>query len=191
MQRKPGAYTFPDKSIERESGTCYLCMKLHNNYRRYQALQEHHILESVRIGHIQDIMDWKYIFAMCIIWQEQDRKLYTQIRRSWPCCMKRDRELLRTGSAAGKSLWRYSEKILSWRIINMMDINDVKKLIDNVTQRPFFCSDTEITTIMVMWLPQKNITRDYVNTDYVEWEEKWLYFTDGQNWQQLLNRRHW
>ena len=28
----------------------------------------------------------------------------------------------------------------------MMDINDVKKLIDNVTQRPFFCSDTEITT---------------------------------------------
>lgn len=27
----------------------------------------------------------------------------------------------------------------------MMDINDVKKLIDNVTQRPFFCSDTEIT----------------------------------------------
>ena len=32
----------------------------------------------------------------------------------------------------------------------MMDINDVQKLIDNVTQRPFFCSDTEITTIMVM-----------------------------------------
>ena len=32
----------------------------------------------------------------------------------------------------------------------MMDINDVKKLIDTVTQRPFFCSDTEITTIMVM-----------------------------------------
>lgn len=28
----------------------------------------------------------------------------------------------------------------------MMDINDVKKLIDNVTKRPFFCSDTEITT---------------------------------------------
>lgn len=27
----------------KESGTCYLCMKLHNNYRRYQALQEHHI----------------------------------------------------------------------------------------------------------------------------------------------------
>lgn len=28
----------------------------------------------------------------------------------------------------------------------MMDINDVKKLIDNVAHRPFFCSDTEITT---------------------------------------------
>ncbi|MEO2652960.1 hypothetical protein [Blautia wexlerae] len=28
----------------------------------------------------------------------------------------------------------------------MMDINDIKKLIDNVVQRPFFCSDTEITT---------------------------------------------
>lgn len=28
----------------------------------------------------------------------------------------------------------------------MMDINDVKKLIDNVAQRPFICSDTEITT---------------------------------------------
>lgn len=28
----------------------------------------------------------------------------------------------------------------------MMDINDVKKLIDNVAQRSFFCSDTEITT---------------------------------------------
>ena len=31
------------------------CMKLHNNYRRYQALQEHHIFGGVRIGHIQDI----------------------------------------------------------------------------------------------------------------------------------------
>ena len=28
----------------------------------------------------------------------------------------------------------------------MMDINDIQKLIDNVVQRPFFCSDTEITT---------------------------------------------
>ena len=27
----------------RESGTCYLCMKLHNDYRRHPALQEHHI----------------------------------------------------------------------------------------------------------------------------------------------------
>ena len=52
---------FPDKSIERESGTCYLCMKLHNNYRRYQALQEHHILEGVRIGHIQDIIRKNFI----------------------------------------------------------------------------------------------------------------------------------
>lgn len=56
MQRKPGTYTFPDKSIKRESGTCYFCMKLHNNYRRYRALQKHHILEGVRIGHIQDII---------------------------------------------------------------------------------------------------------------------------------------
>jgi hypothetical protein len=52
--------------------------------------------------------------------------------------MKRDREFLRTDSAAGKSLWRFLEKILSWRITNMMDINDVKKLIDNVAHRPFF-----------------------------------------------------
>lgn len=28
----------------------------------------------------------------------------------------------------------------------MMDINDVKKLIDNVAQKPFLCSNTEITT---------------------------------------------
>ena len=27
----------------RESGTCYLCMKLHNDYRRHPVLQEHHI----------------------------------------------------------------------------------------------------------------------------------------------------
>ena len=28
----------------------------------------------------------------------------------------------------------------------MMDINDVKKLIDNVAQKPFLCSNTEIMT---------------------------------------------
>ncbi|RHS59379.1 hypothetical protein DW955_17815 [Ruminococcus sp. AM45-9BH] len=33
----------PSIMHSKESGTCYLCMKLHNNYRRYQALQEHHI----------------------------------------------------------------------------------------------------------------------------------------------------
>ena len=27
----------------RENGTCYLCMKLHNDYRRHPVLQEHHI----------------------------------------------------------------------------------------------------------------------------------------------------
>lgn len=27
----------------RESGTCYLCMKLHNDYRRHPVLQEHQI----------------------------------------------------------------------------------------------------------------------------------------------------
>lgn len=32
----------------------------------------------------------------------------------------------------------------------MMDINDVKKLIDNVAHRPFFCSDTEITQMQIM-----------------------------------------
>lgn len=46
----------------------------------------------------------KYISAMCITWQEQGRRQYTQIKKSWTCCMKRDREFLRTGSAAGKSL---------------------------------------------------------------------------------------
>ena len=33
----------PSIMHSKESGTCYLCMILHNNYRRYQALQEHHI----------------------------------------------------------------------------------------------------------------------------------------------------
>lgn len=28
----------------------------------------------------------------------------------------------------------------------MMDIGDVKKVIDNVAQKPFLCSDTEIET---------------------------------------------
>ena len=28
----------PSIMHSKESGTCYLCMKLHNNYRRYQAL---------------------------------------------------------------------------------------------------------------------------------------------------------
>ena len=27
----------------RENGTCYLCMKLHNDYRQHPVLQEHHI----------------------------------------------------------------------------------------------------------------------------------------------------
>ena len=33
----------PSIMHSRESGTCYLCMKLHNDYRRHPALQEHHI----------------------------------------------------------------------------------------------------------------------------------------------------
>lgn len=32
------------------------------------------------------------------------------------------------------------------KIVKNAWINDIKKLIDNVVQRPFFCSDTEITT---------------------------------------------
>lgn len=34
----------------------------------------------------------------------------------------------------------------------MMDINDVKKLIDNVAQKPFLCSNTEITTDCIQLL---------------------------------------
>lgn len=33
----------PSIMHSKESGTCYLCMKLHNDYRRHPALQEHHI----------------------------------------------------------------------------------------------------------------------------------------------------
>lgn len=34
---------YPHSCCICESGTCYLCMKLHNDYRRHPVLQEHHI----------------------------------------------------------------------------------------------------------------------------------------------------
>lgn len=95
----------PSIMHSRESGTCYLCMKLHNDYRRHPALQEHHIFggcpNRTHSGHYGLKV---YLCNVCITWQEQGRRQYIQTKRSWICCMKRGRELLKTGSAAGKSL---------------------------------------------------------------------------------------
>lgn len=34
----------PDSIMHRKDGTCFLCMILHDDYRKYDALQRHHVI---------------------------------------------------------------------------------------------------------------------------------------------------
>ena len=118
-------------------------MILHNNYRRYQALQEHHIFggcpNRTHSGH------YGLKVYLCNI---------HHLAGTGPEAVHANKKIMamlhEDGQRAFEENWGSRTEVYEDLRKNfimedkaMMDIGDVKKVIDNVAQKPFLCSDTE------------------------------------------------